>query len=114
MTTKTVTRADLAHVVFQKIGLSRTESSDLVDVVLSEISDALVWGESIKLSSFASFQLHAKTDRPGRNPQTGEEVLISARRVVKFTASDEMKFRIQKSHKSRKAKVKTSPPDPNR
>lgn len=112
MTTKTVTRADLAHVVFQKIGLSRTESSDLVDVVLGAIGDALVRGETVGLSSFASFQLNAKTRRPGRNPRTGEVVLISARRVVKFTASDVMKSRIQKSHKNRKAKVKASPPDP--
>ncbi|MQB46286.1 MULTISPECIES: integration host factor subunit alpha [Rhizobium] len=114
MTTKTVTRADLAHAVFQKIGLSRTESSDLVEAVLGEIGDALVRGEPIGLSSFASFQLNAKTHRPGRNPRTGEEVLISARRVVKFTASDVMKSRIQKAHKSRKAKAKVPPRDPSR
>ncbi|ACM31410.1 integration host factor subunit alpha [Rhizobium rhizogenes] len=114
MSMKTVTRADLAYAVFQKIGLSRTESSDLVEVVLGEIGDALVRGEPIGLSSFASLQVNAKTHRPGRNPRTGEEVLISARRVVKFTASDVMKSRIQKAHKTRKAKLKASPPDPSR
>ncbi|NTF66024.1 integration host factor subunit alpha [Rhizobium rhizogenes] len=114
MTTKTVTRADLAHAVFQKIGLSRTESSYLVEVVLGEIGDALARGESIGLSSFASFQVHAKTHRPGRNPRTGQEVQISARRVVRFTASDVMKSRIQKAHKAREAKVKAPPMDSGR
>ena len=70
MTTKTVTRTDLAHAVFRKVGLSRTEPIDLVEIVLGEIGDALVRGEQIRFSSFASFQLNAKIHRPGRNPRT--------------------------------------------
>ena len=74
MSGKTVTRADLCEAVYQKVGLSRTESADLVEQVLSEISDCLVSGEAVKLSSFGSFLVRSKGERIGRNPKTGEEV----------------------------------------
>ena len=77
MSGKTVTRADLCEAVYQKVGLSRTESADLVEQVLSEISDCLVTGEAVKLSSFGSFLVRSKGERIGRNPKTGEEVPIS-------------------------------------
>ena len=104
MTGKTVTRADLAESVFRKVGLSRTESAQLVETVIDEICNAIVRGESVKLSSFATFQVRSKNERIGRNPKTGEEVPISPRRVMTFKASNVLKNRILKSHLSRKAK----------
>ena len=72
MSGKTVTRADLAESVFRKVGLSRTESAELVETVIDEICNAIVRGESVKLSSFATFQVRDKNERIGRNPKTGE------------------------------------------
>ena len=77
MAGKTVTRADLAESVFRKVGLSRTESAELVETVIDEVCNAIVRGEVVKLSSFATFQVRAKNERIGRNPKTGEEVPIS-------------------------------------
>lgn len=107
---KTITRADLCEAVYQKVGLSRTESADLVEMVLDEISDCLVRGESVKLSSFGSFVVRHKGERIGRNPKTGEEVPISPRRVMTFKASNVLKQRVLKSHLSRKAKQKPASP----
>ncbi|MTI17366.1 integration host factor subunit alpha [Rhodobacteraceae bacterium RKSG542] len=90
----TVTRADLCEAVYQKVGLSRTESAELVEKVLSEISDSLVSGDSVKLSSFGSFVVRSKGERIGRNPKTGEEVPISPRRVMVFKPSNVLKQRI--------------------
>ena len=84
---KTITRADLCEAVYQKVGLSRTESADLVEMVLDEISDCLVRGESVKLSSFGSFLVRSKGERIGRNPKTGVEVPIEPRRVLTFRPS---------------------------
>jgi integration host factor subunit alpha len=94
MTGRTVTRADLCEAVYQKVGLSRTESADLVEMVLDEISDCLVTGESVKLSSFGSFVVRKKGERVGRNPKTGEEVPISPRRVMVFKPSNVLKQKI--------------------
>lgn len=94
MTGKTVTRADLCEAVYQKVGLSRTESSDLVELVLKEISDCLITGETVKLSSFGSFVVRSKGERIGRNPKTGEEVPISPRRVMVFKPSNVLKSRV--------------------
>jgi len=99
---KTLTRADLAESVYRKVGLSRTESAQLVEMVLDEICDAIVRGESVKLSSFATFQVRSKNERVGRNPKTGEEVPISPRRVMTFKASNVLKQRILDTHLSRK------------
>src|SRR6201985_2098520 len=94
MTGKTVTRADLCEAVYQKVGLSRTESSTLVELVLKEITDCLERGETVKLSSFGSFVVRKKGQRIGRNPKTGKEVPISPRRVMVFKPSAILKQRI--------------------
>eukprot|EP01037_Dinobryon_pediforme_P013804 gene13804-13920_t len=93
-TTKTITRADLAEAVYQRVGLSRTESAELVETVLVEISDTLVRGENVKLSSFGSFLVRSKSERIGRNPKTGVEVPITPRRVMVFKPSNIMKSRV--------------------
>src|SRR5690242_1447714 len=94
MTGKTITRADLCEAVYQKVGLSRTESSSLVELVLKEITDCLERGETVKLSSFGSFVVRNKGQRVGRNPKTGKEVPISPRRVMVFKPSAILKHRI--------------------
>ena len=91
---RTITRADLAEAVFRRLGLSRTESAAMVEMVLKEISDAIVSGETVKLSSFGSFMIRDKGLRVGRNPKTGREVPIPPRRVAVFKASNIMKSRI--------------------
>lgn len=94
MSGKTITRADLSEVVYQKVGLSRTESAALVELVLSELADSLARGENVKLSSFGSFVVRQKGERVGRNPKTGEEVPIEPRRVMVFKPSNILKQRI--------------------
>ena len=94
MSDKTLTRADLAESVYQEVGLSRQESADLVQSVLGMISDTLAAGESVKLSSFGSFLLRDKNGRVGRNPKTGVEVPIEARRVLVFKPSQVPKERV--------------------
>jgi integration host factor subunit alpha len=94
MAGKTVTRADLCEVVYQKVGLSRTESAELVERVLQEITDCIERGETVKLSSFGSFIVRSKGERVGRNPKTGVEVPISPRRVMVFKPSNILKARI--------------------
>ncbi len=88
---KTLTRADLGEAVHRKVGLSRTESADLVNAVIDMISDALVAGQQVKLSSFGTFDVREKRERIGRNPKTGEEVPITPRRVLVFRPSQIMK-----------------------
>ena len=100
MAGKTVTRADLAESVFRKVGLSRTESAELVETVIDEICNAIVRGETVKLSSFATFQVRSKNERIGRNPKTGEEVPITPRRVLSFRPSHLMKDRVADGNKS--------------
>jgi integration host factor subunit alpha len=94
MAGRTITRADLSEAVYQKVGLSRTDSAALVEAVLSEISDHLVQGETVKLSSFGSFVVRDKGERVGRNPKTGIEVPIEPRRVMVFKPSNVLKARI--------------------
>jgi len=101
----TLTRADLAEAVYRKVGLSRTESAQLVEMVLDEICESIVRGETVKLSSFATFQVRSKNERIGRNPKTGEEVPISPRKVMTFKASNVLKSRILRSHQSGKTKT---------
>ncbi len=91
MTGKTLTRADLSEAVHRQIGLSRSESADLVKSVLDLMSDTLVEGRSVKLSSFGTFMVRSKNGRIGRNPKTGEEVPITPRRVLVFRPSQVMK-----------------------
>ena len=97
MAGKTLTRADLCESVYQKVGLSRSESAALVESILEEICAAAVRGESIKLSSFGTFSVRSKNERVGRNPKTGEEVPITPRKVLVFKASHVLKDRINGS-----------------
>lgn len=94
MTGSTLTRMDLSEAVFREVGLSRNESAQLVEAVLKHISDALVAGETVKISSFGTFSVRSKNRRMGRNPKTGEEVPISPRRVLSFRPSHLMKERV--------------------
>jgi integration host factor subunit alpha len=91
---RTLTRAHLAEAVYQEVGLSRSESAELVDSILSEISDSLVNDGVVKISSFGTFSVRQKGRRVGRNPKTGEEVPIMPRRVLVFRASQVLKDRI--------------------
>ena len=94
MAQKTITRAELSEAVYQKVGLSRTESASLVELVLREVSDCIAQGETVKLSSFGSFIVRDKGQRIGRNPKTGIEVPIEPRRVMVFKPSNILKARI--------------------
>lgn len=96
MESKTITRADLAEAVYEQVGLSRNESSDLVEVLLEEVCGALVNGDNVKISSFGSFSVRKKGQRIGRNPKTGVEVPILPRKVLVFRASHVLKDRINK------------------
>ena len=96
MSGHTITRADLAEAVYEDVGLSRNESSDLVASVLDEMMDALVEGDNVKISSFGSFSVKEKGERIGRNPKTGVEVPIKPRKVLVFRASHVLKDRINK------------------
>ena len=90
----TLTKAELAELLFEQVGLNKREAKDMVDTFFGEIRDALERGESVKLSGFGNFQLRDKPQRPGRNPKTGEELPISARRVVTFHASQKLKAQV--------------------
>lgn len=94
MSDGTLTRMDLSEAVFREVGLSRNESAALVEAVIQHMSDALVAGEQVKISSFGTFSVRSKTERLGRNPKTGEEVPISPRRVLSFRPSHLMKDRV--------------------
>ncbi|CUH77243.1 integration host factor subunit alpha [Tropicibacter naphthalenivorans] len=99
MSDKTLTRMDLSEAVFREVGLSRNESADLVEAVLSHMSDALVAGEQVKISSFGTFSVREKAARVGRNPKTGKEVPIEPRRVLTFRPSHLMKDRVADGNK---------------
>lgn len=99
---RTVTRVDLSEAVYQKVGLSRTESADLVEMVLETICEKVVEGEAVKLSSFGSFVVRKKNERVGRNPKTGEEVPISPRRVMVFKPSNVLKEAVLNGHARQK------------
>lgn len=91
----TRTKADLVETLFEQIGLNKRESADVVDAFFAAISEALVAGGDVKLPGFGNFEVKHKTARPGRNPRTGEEVMIPARRVVTFRASQILKDKVQ-------------------
>lgn len=91
MSEKTLTRMDLSEAVFREVGLSRNDSAQLVESILGHVSDALVQGEQVKISSFGTFSVREKAARVGRNPKTGEEVPINPRRVLTFRPSHLMK-----------------------
>ncbi len=94
MSDKTLTRMDLSEAVFREVGLSRNESAQLVESMLEHMSDALVSGEQVKISSFGTFSVRDKSARIRRNPKTGEEVPIEPRRVLTFRPSHLMKDRV--------------------
>lgn len=88
---RTLTKAELAEMLFERVGLNKREAKDIVDTFFEEIRDALARGEAVKLSGFGNFQVRDKPARPGRNPKTGETIPIAARRVVTFHASQKLK-----------------------
>ena len=94
MSDKTLTRMDLSEAVCREVGLSKIESAQLVEAVLQHMSDALVAGEPVKISSFGTFSVRDKNARVGRNPKTGDEVPIEPRRVLSFRPSHLMKDRV--------------------
>jgi integration host factor subunit alpha len=94
MAGRTITRAQLAEAVYQEVGLSRSESAELLESVLTYTADALSKGETVKISSFGSFSLRQKGQRVGRNPKTGEEVPILPRKVLVFRPSQVLKARV--------------------
>ncbi len=98
MAGETITRAHLNEALYEAVGLSRNECGELVDTVLREISDTLIKGEAVKISSFGSFSVRQKGKRIGRNPRTGEEAPILSRRVVIFRASHVLKSLINSAH----------------
>ena len=90
-----LTKAQLADLLFEHIGLNKRESKDMIDAFFDLIAKSLVDGEDVKLSGFGNFQIRTKAPRPGRNPRTGEAIPIGARRVVTFHASTKLKEQIQ-------------------
>ena len=96
MTSESVTRVDLYEAVYREVGLSRSQSLAMVELVLKEITASLERGETVKLSSFGSFIVRSKKQRIGRNPKTGTEVPISPRRVIVFKPSAILKQRIRR------------------
>ena len=94
MGSKNLTRTDLTEAVFNSVGLSRNDSTQMVEDILEEMCAALTRGEMVKLSSFGTFKVRHKAERVGRNPKTGEEVLIARRRVVVFHPSRVLKAQI--------------------
>jgi integration host factor subunit alpha len=93
--TPTLTRAELAEMLCDRVGLNKQESKEMVEAFFEVMRDALEGGESVKLAGFGSFQLRAKRPRPGRNPKTGVTTLIAARRVVRFRSGPTLKARLE-------------------
>ncbi|MDR1276956.1 MAG: integration host factor subunit alpha [Candidatus Accumulibacter sp.] len=92
-----LTKAELADLLFEKLGLNKRESKNMVEAFFKEISVALEQNDHVKLSGFGNFQLRDKPQRPGRNPKTGEKIPITARRVVTFHASQKLKAEMRQS-----------------
>ena len=90
-----LTKADMAEALFNELGLNKREARELVDLFFEELRSALANGEQVKLSGFGNFDLREKGERPGRNPKTGEEIPISARRVVTFRPGQKLKARVE-------------------
>ncbi|MCT9812275.1 integration host factor subunit alpha [Acidovorax sp. Be4] len=98
-----LTKAQLADLLFDQIGLNKRESKEMVDAFFDLVSQSLVEGDDVKLSGFGNFQIRTKAPRPGRNPRTGELIPIQARRVVTFHASTKLKEQIQSGETSSSA-----------
>jgi integration host factor subunit alpha len=93
-----LTKAELTDLLFENVGLNKREAKEVVESFYEELRIALQKGEGVKLSGFGNFQLRTKPQRPGRNPKTGEEIPISARRVVTFHASQKLKSMVEKNY----------------
>nr|WP_315193332.1 integration host factor subunit alpha [uncultured Aquabacterium sp.] len=93
--TPTLTKAELSELLFERLGLNKRESKDMVEAFFESINDTLVSGSDVKLSGFGNFQIRRKAPRPGRNPRTGEAIPIKARNVVTFHASAKLKGMVQ-------------------
>jgi integration host factor subunit alpha len=91
----TLTKAELAELLFERLGLNKRESKDMVEAFFEIVTAALVSGEDVKLSGFGNFSIRRKAPRPGRNPRTGESIPIDARNVVTFHASHKLKALVQ-------------------
>ena len=94
--TTALTKAQLADALFDQLGLNKREAKDFIDAFFEILSSELAKGESVKISGFGNFEVHTKTARPGRNPQTGEPVIIAARKVVTFRASGSLRQQVNK------------------
>lgn len=94
---RTLTKAELAELLFQHVGLNKREAKDIVDAFFEEIRETLARGDEVKLSGFGNFQVRDKPPRPGRNPKTGEVIPIAARRVVTFHASQKLRATVEQA-----------------
>ena len=92
---ETITKADLEEHLFEKVGLNKREAKEFVDLFFDELRNALISEESIKLTGFGNFDIRKKSERPGRNPKTGQEIPVTARKVITFHASQKLKERMQ-------------------
>ncbi len=92
---ESLTKADLAERLYEELGFNKREAKELVELFFNEIRDSLVDNEQVKLSGFGNFELREKKERPGRNPKTGEEIPITARRVVTFRPGQKLKVRVE-------------------
>ncbi len=92
-----LTKAEMAEHLFEKLGLNKRDAKELVEVFFEQIKEALEAGEQVKLSGFGNFDLRDKNERPGRNPKTGEDIPIKARRVVTFRPGQKLKSRVENS-----------------
>ncbi|HEU0289381.1 MAG TPA: integration host factor subunit alpha [Burkholderiales bacterium] len=99
----TLTKAELADLLFEKVGFNKREAKDMVESFFEEVRTALENGQGVKLSGFGNFQLRDKPQRPGRNPKTGEEIPITARRVVTFHASQKLKAMVEQNYHGSKS-----------
>ncbi|MEW6984485.1 integration host factor subunit alpha [Colwelliaceae bacterium 6471] len=90
-----LTKAEVAEHLYEKVGLNKRDAKDMVEVFFEEIRETLESGEQVKLSGFGNFDLRQKSERPGRNPKTGEDIPISARKVVTFRPGQKLKSRVE-------------------
>ena len=90
-----LTKAEIAEHLFEKVGLSKRDAKEMVEIFFEEIRETLESGDQVKLSGFGNFDLRQKSERPGRNPKTGEDIPISARKVVTFRPGQKLKSRVE-------------------
>lgn len=91
-----MTKADLVEIIFEKVGLSKKEAQDIIEIIFDTIKNSFVEGESVKIPGFGTFNVRKKAARRGRNPQTGEELEITPRRVLTFKVSNQLKDLVEK------------------